>query len=136
MIAGARPSSRPLALLAALVVLTAACASAGGPAGPAFVPAVAPVTGAQLDSLDAGSLLDALRRLRPDYLRTRGASLREPNGRPPSVFLNGAPHGDVGVLATIPTRLVAEVRLVRPPEARQRFGSEHTGGIILVTTRR
>ena len=59
-----------------------------------------------------GSLMDALQRLRPFMLASRGAT--------PSVSLNGAPPVELSFLRTIPTSAVREVRLLRSSTSSSR----------------
>lgn len=53
-----------------------------------------------------GTLMEALERLRPSMLLTRG-------GRPPLVSVDGSPPMDLSVLHSISASVVLEVRLLR-----------------------
>lgn len=137
----------PLSLTIALTTL-GACASARSASDttgvrplrlrpvPNAASSTTPLTAATLDSLPSGSLLDALRQLRPDLLRPTSPTPDAPDGRLPAVYINDAPHGDVSVLATIPSALVASVRYLRPGEATARYGRSLPAGVLAITTRR
>ena len=93
------------------------------------------ITGADIEQTAAPSLMEAIRRLRPEYLR--GAS-RTP-GRPltsPAVYVNGLYDGDTSMLRTLPLSVIREVSFLHPHEAFFRFGLVCTceGGVILVVT--
>jgi len=108
---------------------------------PATRPAGAPtsnqmVTAAQIASVRAGNLLDALQRIHPEFLLARGQDPDAPNGYRPGVYMNGAPHGDFSVLSSIPAALVQSVQYVRPSEAMVRFDHAYKGGLLLVVTRK
>lgn len=76
------------------------------------------------------SVLDAIRSLRPNFL-SRGAfgPLTTP------VYLDLIRFGDAERLATIPAAHVHEVRYLNAIDATTHFGSGHSMGAILVTTR-
>lgn len=85
---------------------------------------------------DAPSMLAAIERLRPIFLRPRGASARLRGGQGPnvSVFIDGMFAGPVDVLRTVAVRHVAYVRYVQPVEAVTRLGQRGAGdGVIEVT---
>jgi hypothetical protein len=94
----------------------------------------ATLTRADLASTNEWSTMDAVRRLRPDFLR---GSARGPLTGPPqvAVYLNGAYDGDVSVLNSIPLAVIAEIAFLHPVAARQRFGSTCpcANGAIVVT---
>lgn len=78
---------------------------------------------------------DLINQLRPEYLRTRGAvSLR--NAVPTAtVYLDGAKYGDVQSLKLINGEHVSFVRYLNGSEATTRYGTDHVGGAILITTK-
>jgi len=81
-----------------------------------------------------GSLMEALQRLRPGWLQSRGAK--------PSVLVDGGPSTELSYLSTIPASTVLEVRLERSASSVGRAtiapnGDVVVGGnLIVVTTRR
>ena len=81
---------------------------------------------------DAVSLFQAIERLRPNFLRARGAQPLA-RGRAPqiNVFINGNFAGPVDILRTIPVEQVGRARFVQPVEAATQYGSNRAGdGII------
>ena len=92
------------------------------------------VTAAELSRYAAGqSLMEALRRLRPDFLVGRGAR--------PAVSVDGAAAGDQSILISIPASEVFEVRLVKAgsPESRSTIhpnGDVVVSDLIVVRTRK
>ena len=80
-----------------------------------------------------GSLMDALVRIRPGWLTSRGAT--------PGLSVDGSPPTDAGFLRAIP---VSEVREVRFERATSSLGQSRiatngdviVGNMIVVTTRR
>jgi hypothetical protein len=93
------------------------------------------ITGAALEQTHMSSALEAIRRLRPEFLR---ASSRAPGHAviQAVVYLDGAPSGDISMLNTIPLSAIREVRFLHASEALFRFGTSCAceGGVILVFT--
>jgi hypothetical protein len=83
-------------------------------------------------------LTDALKQLRPEFFR----GWLDPHSGPalarPSVYLDDEFVGDVSALQTIPLATVREARLLRPSQAKDRYGSScHCeGGVIVLRLRR
>lgn len=107
----------------------AGCASGGGTAGPG---------GGDTNLLTAEDLADvqqldaaqAIQRLRPRWMRGRGNTT-------PSVIVDGTTRmGGVDALAGIRISDVEEMRFISASDATLRYGSGHTGGAIVITTRR
>ena len=78
-----------------------------------------------------GTLMDALQRLRPGWLRARGAS--------PMVSVDGGPAMELSSLRLISASLVREVRLERSTSGAGRAsvgpnGEVIVGNVIVVTT--
>lgn len=79
-------------------------------------------------------------RLRPQYLRGRGANSfgnaqggrRIPLAR---VVLDGSPYGEVTALSQISAMVVREIRYLSSGDASIKFGTGYDGGAILVSTR-
>jgi hypothetical protein len=126
-----------------LLALAGACASHGAP-GPEPVSANAAatrqsevITQAELDeAASEGNALDVIRRLRPYYLRARGAtSFALPSGNV-TLSIDGGPLLPIDNLARLRPRELAEIRYLSPADATQRFGTAAgTGPVILVKSR-
>ena len=131
---------RALTAFSILALLVAACAGpgAGDPEAPA------PESGSRnvivQDDLAAYSDLSAfeiVRRLRPAWLRYRGQSvLSGPEREGLRVYLDGSFYGDADALGQLQARNLEEIRFLDSRQATLRFGTGHTVGAILVTTRR
>lgn len=83
---------------------------------------------------------DIVQRLRPGFLRTRGASSfgNAASGAvtpTPQVIVDGAPRGRLGALAEISASAVREIRYLNAADASIRYGTGYDGGAILVFTR-
>lgn len=90
-----------------------------------------------LSKVQGVTALDAVRQLRPEFLRTTGR--RVTTGAvtpPPAVYENEKYAGAVDVLNLIPIAVVVEIRRLGPVEARTMFGPACSceGGVILVRT--
>ena len=80
---------------------------------------------------------DAVRQLRPSFLRSRGVTRMGSGPVFPAVFLDGRFAGGIDVLSTIPIAPVLEIRYVSASEAKSQYGSfcACDAGIIAVRTR-
>jgi len=95
------------------------------------------ITRAELDSIDATTLVNAIERLRPTWLR-------EPTGDPlhretgPSVYVDDTFAGALDELRLIPLDRVAGIQFLAGSSGFDRFGHSCRcdGGVILVITRR
>jgi hypothetical protein len=84
---------------------------------------------------DLPTALDAVRRLRPEFLRHRGAtSMRTAAPDPVIVYLNGVNAGGIGILEQIRAIDVIEIRYVNGRDATTRYGTGHGGGVLEVRT--
>ena len=81
-----------------------------------------------------GDLFQAIRSLRPHFLakprgvRTMGASPPQE----PAVFVNGSRLGELALLKTILAADVHEVRYLDPAKSQDEYGSDVTGGAVVV----
>ena len=132
------PARKTHSILA--ILFLAACAGSG-----AGDPEVAtPESGSRdvivQDELAANSELSAfevVRRLRPAWLRYRGQSvLSGPEREGLRVYLDGSFYGDADALGQLQARNLEEIRFLDSRQATLRFGTGHTVGAILITTRR
>lgn len=73
--------------------------------------------------------------VRDNGLYARGQSPELATTQPIVVYVNEIRFGLVDALRSIPLRTVATIRFVRSTDAMTRFGSGHTGGVILVELR-
>ena len=81
------------------------------------------------------SIHDMLRRRLPLYLRPRGATGPDLDGRNPpiSVFIDGSYAGSLEVLGLIPASHVFSVQRMPGAEAAIKFGPRHNAGALVIT---
>jgi hypothetical protein len=95
------------------------------------------LTRADLAATHAETVVDAIARLRPEFLlgHTRPPALGQAQI---ALYVNDIYEGDISLLNTIPISEVREVNLLQPTEGLFRFGvmCRCPGGVILVNTRR
>lgn len=119
----------------ALVALSA-CTPQGGTTRPASKDTNL-ITVDELEKVNASNLYDAVNRLRPQFLRSRGVtSMQDPNPPTAVVYLDGQRVGGIDFLERMSPMGVVSVRYMTPVDASSRYGLNHDGGAILVSTRR
>jgi len=125
----------------AALALTIACSASLGTPRPegetlqsATTGRATTITATDLQSVNAATTLDAVRQLRPDFLRASPRADRNATG--PAVYVNGMFTGDVSWLALIHLAEVRDISFIHPTEARFRFGPmcRCDGGIVAVQT--
>ena len=116
----------------ALTVGLAGCASGGASssANGARRGSSTRITQAELEPVMQLDIFDAIRRLRPNWLRSRG-------GQAPAVIIDGSPQmGGLDVLRSYQSADIEMLEYMSSSDATNRFGTGYQGGAILVTTRR
>lgn len=88
-----------------------------------------------LAQLNVTNAMDAVKTLRPLWLRQRGSPGSPGNRFPVRVYLDGLPLGTLDELETIHIDLVVSIQHVGGLQAVQRWGPGHAGGVIHVRTR-
>lgn len=81
------------------------------------------------------SALEAVERLRPRWLRSRGAASGAGQTLP-VVYMNGSRYGELHTLRSIPVSDIEEIRFINARDATTRFGTGVAGGVIAVESRR
>jgi hypothetical protein len=134
-------------LVSGVLVFAAGCASSApvtGGADPGDTPDVlqasVPVrsnpnvlTSEDIRAVDAGNLHDVVRRLRPQWLRTRGAaSITSSRATEPVVYVAGIRQGEVRTLQNVNIARVSRIEFIDARDATTRFGTGHMGGAIVV----
>ena len=92
------------------------------------------VTGEQLAETQQATLYDALRVLRPRWLRARGGGGATGTLRV-NVYMGAQRMGTVEFLRTLDALGVREVRYYTGSEATTIFGTDNAGGAIVITRR-
>ena len=91
------------------------------------------LTGDQIRETNVGNVYDALRRLRPQWLRARGsASIVSPESTAPVVYVSGIRRGELRTLQNVNVDQVRRVEFIDGRDATTRFGTGHGGGVIMV----
>jgi len=134
-------STRHLYLIAVPALL--ACAPASGTSG-ASVASPAPRKSALLSAeeirdanLDRGSVYDAVKRLRPNWLTRETKSFDPPSNEAPVVFVDGQQFGDLASLRNLDADGIAEIRFFSAAEAGGRFGLQGgLSGVIAVSRKK
>jgi hypothetical protein len=120
-------------------LLAAACASS--PAGGSGATRAARphleynrITEAELANIDVQNALQAVQRLRPNFLQSHGGATTSISQGPQYVvvYVDQTRMGGPSALAEIPINEVKEIQYLNGPDATQRFGTGHTAGAIVV----
>ena len=120
--------------LIASLWLFAGCAGAGTTR---LSPSNDLITKTDLATLQNLSAYQAIARLRPEFLRSRGpSSITLASNAGPSVFVDETYVGGIGVLRDIPVGEVERIKYVAAWDATTVYGPGHVNGVIEVTTRR
>jgi hypothetical protein len=92
------------------------------------------LTQAQLSATNSMNLYDAISKLHPDWLSSRGpTSVTDATATSVSIFMGGTMLGKVEALRDVPVIDVAEVRYWDAGQAAARFGMGHPRGVIEIT---
>ena len=92
------------------------------------------ITAAQIEEAesDAQNLWEVIQRLRPNWLVSRAATMRERID--PVVYVDGIRFGEVESLREIPVTDIIAILRVCAQDATILYGIGHAGGIIAVST--
>jgi len=132
-------SVKHLYLIALPVIV--ACAPAPGTSGTSGSPAPRRTTVLTAEEIrnanaDAGSVYDAILRLRPSWLAHGTKSFDPPSTDVPVVFVDGQRYGDLDALRNLDASHIADIRFYSPAEAG-RFGLQGgLSGVIEVTMKK
>jgi hypothetical protein len=90
----------------------------------------------QLVATNSINLYDAVEKLRPEWLTSRGpTSVTDPTPTMPSVYMNGQQLGKAEHLREVLVDDVTEVRFWPAGQAAAKFGMGHPRGVIELTRR-
>jgi hypothetical protein len=94
------------------------------------------ITAPELAGSGAVNAYDAIRRLRPEMLRSRGSGAQTYFAvRSPAVAVDNTLVGGLEVLRTLDISHVSKIESVSPWLAAKRYGSTFGDGVLLVTQR-
>ncbi len=110
-----------------LVAVGAAACASGGSSGSRGNPNV--IAAAELEEFSTLNALDAIRRLRPQWLRRRGQSA-------PQIIQDGARLGaSTEALRSMSVSDIQSLRYLSASDATMRYGTNFPGGAIEITSR-
>jgi hypothetical protein len=93
------------------------------------------ITRADLEGMEDLNAFEAIRRLRPIWLRYRGQSvLVAPEREGMRVYVNRSYFGDAQSLSTLMVRDIREIRFLDARQATLQYGTDHSVGAIVITT--
>ena len=79
---------------------------------------------------------DLISQLRPEFLRSRGpSSLRSTAPVTAAVYVDDIRFGELDSLKTLSADQIYSIHYVGASDATTRFGTDHFGGAILITTK-
>ena len=125
-------------LVAAMIALTA-CASGRGASAATQNPNV--ISLEEIVESSASNAYEVIQRLRPNFLRTRGAVHGTPGATNAIemldlvVYLNETRLGGSDPLRQISTTDIREIRYVNSSEATTKWGTGHSAGAIQIVSR-
>ncbi|MFL5562614.1 MAG: hypothetical protein ACJ79K_14175 [Gemmatimonadaceae bacterium] len=94
------------------------------------------ITADEIAKSNASNAYEAVERLRPAFLQTRGPQSIQNTAPPtPNVYVDGMRYGPVQSLQSLPAISIIKIEYMNALDATQRFGIGNDGGAILVTTR-
>ncbi len=113
--------------LLAVVILSSACASSGEPGESRPRRSRNLITANELSGLSVASAYEAVRTLRPNWLR--------PHGRAglPMIYRDGTRWGETRSLQRIQIGIIREMRFLSASDANTRYGTGGRGVILVVT---
>lgn len=128
----ARPYRHVAIVAMGLALGLSGCASSGG-GGTSSRPAGATtnrIVAAELAEVGQIDALQAVNRLRPRWTAVRGGS------DSPVLYVDGSRRSSLSDLGSLRATDVQTMEFMSANDATTRFGTGHTGGAIMVTTRR
>lgn len=86
------------------------------------------LTGAEIKAANVSNAYEAVRRLRPNFLFGRT--------KRPIIYLDNLKYGEVSSLNNIDANSVELIEFLSPLDATTRYGTGHSSGAIVVTTKK
>ena len=91
------------------------------------------ITGAKHQATNAW---DLIAQIRPTFLRSRGTtSFRDLTPVRAVVYLDGVYYGKIEALRNLPVDEIRQIEFISAGDATTRYGTDHLGGAILISTR-
>lgn len=92
------------------------------------------LTAEEIATVNAVSAYAAVEQLRPAFLRSRGNQSLSGTYYP-VVYVNGQRWGELEQLKALQANEIVSIRRLSASEAQSRYGLDHMGGVLDVTTR-
>lgn len=90
----------------------------------------------EIERTSAVNAYDAVRQLRPEWLRRRGrSSIQNATAEVLVIYLDGTRLGSLPTLRSIAAGSILEIRHLDATDATTRFGTGHAGGALLIRTK-
>lgn len=125
------------ALVGTMALLMLACSSSGRSSESNARNRAAVISVEELATTAELDAYQAVRRLRPMWLRTRGPVSLSLQGRAGiRVYVNGSRRGELDVLRSFRATDIESITYLSAPEATTRFGIDHSDGAIMVILKR
>ena len=115
----------------ASVLVTAATAACAVQSANTPRPIADLITRQEIVETGARTAMDAVRLLRPTWLRLRGSGVSGPR-TPPIVYLDNVRWGPTSELDRIHVADISAIRFFSPADATMRWGTGHDVGVIEV----
>ena len=133
-----RAARAGIALLSVAVFGSVLTGCATQSANPARSRSADVITGPEARETSANDAYEVVQLLRPAWLRSRAApSLTNPEATYARIYVDNVPMaGGTRDLRNIAAGDIREIRYISPTDATTRFGTGHSGGVIMVLTRR
>ena len=96
------------------------------------------ITADEIAASHETNAFDAISRLRPLFLRTRGRSSLSAGTNSSdyaTVFLDNQPYGDLTTLKNITSEQIKQIRWYNGPDAVTKYGMQYGSGVISIETR-
>jgi hypothetical protein len=79
---------------------------------------------------------DVISQMRPEYLRNRGTvSIKNNTQATAVVYVDGTKYGDLESLRNVSAEHIFRIDYLSASDATTRYGTDHVGGAILITTK-
>ena len=126
-------NSRRVIFLA--VILASGCAPARNAIPGDYNTAI--ISEYELNQSGTNTAYEAIRRLRPQWLNYQPpTSVSNPNPLVPVVYLDEHVLGDLSTLNQILISQIESISFYKAPEAMLKYGTNRTGGVIAVATKK
>ena len=87
------------------------------------------ITEQEIAAITATNAFEAVEKLRPNFLHSRGANNSGSDSGLPDVYLGAVRYGDVSSLRNIAASEVREIRFYKGAEAATKYGMQNPNGV-------